>query len=101
MIYNTQAKNVLDFVVKSTKNWKHRFHNWSAHDEAVLDDILRRMDEFIFLVHDDVNDESVTWLLRQFELNFGLVLPFAWGTYTDVYFKNWHQLSSNYIFPEV
>lgn len=101
MIYNTEAKNVLDFVVKSTKNWKNRFHNWSEHDEKVLNDISRRMDEYIYLVHDDVNDDSVTWLLSQFERSFGLVLPFAWGTYTDVYFMNWHELTSHYIFPEV
>lgn len=101
MKYNTSPKNVLDFVVKSTSEYGRRFHKWTEHDDKVLQDILRRMDEFVYLVHDDITDESVTWLLRQFENNFGLVLPFVWGTYSDVYFKNWHDLSTNYIFPEV
>lgn len=87
--------------MKSTENWKNRFHNWTDYDDKVLNDILRRMEEFIYLVHDDVNDESVTWLLRQFENHFGLVLPSSWGTYTDVYFKNWYQTKTHYIFPEV
>lgn len=98
---NSNAKSVLDFVIKSTRNYGLRYHNWSEHDASVLADILARMDEDIYLVHDDICAESVAWLLRQFESKFGLVLPFVWGTWSDIYFKNWHELSTNYVFSEV
>lgn len=74
------------FLRLSLKRWPGRFSKWTAKEQKVLEWVMHRVEDFIFL---GLGEYDVVQLELDLEKTFGLNVPIVWGALADVYFDNW------------
>lgn len=83
---NLTYDQFVKFVLRMLPNYKLRYHVWTKREQAVLDEVVFCV-RMLSSCYTDI--QSFTAAL---EVEFGLMVPIAWGTYSEPYFKNWHRL---------
>lgn len=75
------------FVLRCLPKYGLRYHAWTEREaatlEAIITDVRARSSEY----------SSIAELTSYMENTYGLIVPFAWGTYSEPYFRNWYQLN--------
>jgi hypothetical protein len=93
-IPNIPFEDFVEFLRKSLRCWPRKFHNWTDREQKVFEQVCSRVEDFIYL--EESTSRQIGEVMDGIEKGLDIVVPIAYGTFSDIYFKNWSLLVKNW-----